>query len=136
MQKYFKTEAEALKYVKKGYSFVAIVIRENFSKGFKNRIFHGKKVSLTDLENSVIAIHEDKSNMQISALLWKKFIDAFATFSEDFLKDCSLPKRLMKIPIHFNKPIYGASLPNYTDFVAPGAILTYNIFVIEEMQEL
>lgn len=49
---------------------------------------------------------------------------AYRDFAKDSLIACDIDPELADIPIHFNEPIYGTSDPSFTDFVAPGVILT------------
>ena len=41
------------------------------------------------------------------------------------LSDCDLNPKVADVPVQFEKPIYGSSTPSFTNFVAPGVILTY-----------
>lgn len=53
----------------------------------------------------------------------------FLKFINDVLTVCEKNPALGQIPIHFNKPIYGTETPNFTDFAAPGVILTIIFFL-------
>lgn len=53
----------------------------------------------------------------------------FLTFISQTLKGCDLNPSVGRIPIEFGKPIYGTQTPNFTDFAAPGVILTIIFFL-------
>lgn len=45
------------------------------------------------------------------------------------LTDCDVPPNVGKIPLQWKDPIYGTQDPNFTDFAAPGVILTIIFFL-------
>lgn len=45
------------------------------------------------------------------------------------MKACDINPTLGRIPVRFNDPIYGTKEPNFTDFAAPGVILTIIFFL-------
>lgn len=51
------------------------------------------------------------------------------TFIDEILSACDLNPSVGRIPVHFNKPVYGDEIPNFTDFAAPGVILTIIFFL-------
>lgn len=64
------------------------------------------------------------SDQQIGIILQRDLQLAYQNFSKDILKDCDHNEELAEIPISFKQPIYGSNQPSFTDFVAPGVILT------------
>lgn len=64
------------------------------------------------------------SNQQIGILLNRDLQLNYKTFAQDLLRECGQNPKLGDIPIQFKEPIYGTSTPSFTDFVAPGVILT------------
>lgn len=48
----------------------------------------------------------------------------YQNFAKDLLGSCDQNPDLAEIPISFKEPIYGSNTPSFTDFVAPGVILT------------
>lgn len=69
------------------------------------------------------------SDQQIGQLLFRDIQFGFFTFIHQVLKDCDLNPSLGQIPVRFNEPIYGTQTPNFTDFAAPGVILTIIFFL-------
>lgn len=64
------------------------------------------------------------SNQQIGVMLNRDIQLAYRNFSMDLLTDCKNNPKLGDVPIQFKEPIYGTMNPSFTDFVAPGVILT------------
>lgn len=63
-------------------------------------------------------------DQQIGTLLYRDLQFAYFDFIGDILTECNLNPSLGKVPIQFNDPIFGTREPNFTDFAAPGVILT------------
>lgn len=49
---------------------------------------------------------------------------SYRDFAQNLLQDCNQNPKLADVPIQFKEPIYGTTEPSFTDFVAPGVILT------------
>ena len=49
---------------------------------------------------------------------------AFANFFSFKIVSCELPEQLASIPLVFDEPIHGSHELTFTDFMAPGIILT------------
>lgn len=76
------------------------------------------------LDQSEIRVWLDMSNQQIGILLNRDLQLTYKAFAQDLLRECGQNPKLGDIPIQFKTPIYGTSTPSFTDFVAPGVILT------------
>lgn len=48
----------------------------------------------------------------------------YKDFAQNLLETCDQNPKLADVPIQFKEPIYGSTDPSFTDFVAPGVILT------------
>lgn len=68
-------------------------------------------------------------DQQIGQLLFRDIQFAFFNFINKILTDCEINPAVAHIPVHFNNPIYGDQTPNFTDFAAPGVILTIIFFL-------
>ena len=55
--------------------------------------------------------------------------EAYQAFSEDLLDSCDLPGELASLPVSFEEPIYGNNEPTFTEFMAPGVILSITYFM-------
>lgn len=64
------------------------------------------------------------SNQQIGILLNRDLQVSYREFAQGLLSACDNNPKLGDVPIQFENPIYGTNDPSFTDFVAPGVILT------------
>lgn len=64
------------------------------------------------------------ADQQIGLMLAREFQYSYRDFAQDLLSACKQNTKLGDVPIQFKDPIYGSKEPSFTDFVAPGVILT------------
>jgi hypothetical protein len=64
------------------------------------------------------------ADQQIGTLLYRDIQYAFFDFLGDVMTSCNENPAVGRIPITWEKPIYGDTIPNFTDFAAPGVQLT------------
>lgn len=64
------------------------------------------------------------ADQQIGLMLARNLQYSYRDFAKDLLTSCNQNAKLADIPIQFKDPIYGTNDPSFTDFVAPGVILT------------
>lgn len=64
------------------------------------------------------------ADQQIGLMLARDLQYSYRDFAKDLLSSCNQNAKLADIPIQFKDPIYGSNDPSFTDFVAPGVILT------------
>nr|BAM19380.1 ABC transporter [Papilio xuthus] len=69
------------------------------------------------------------SNQQIGLMLNRDIQFSYRDFAKDLLETCNYNPKVGDIPIDFKDPIYGDINPSFTDFVAPGVILTIVFFL-------
>ena len=55
--------------------------------------------------------------------------EAYQKFAQDLLSACSIPPDLAALPVSFEKPVYGSNQPTFTEFMAPGVILSITYFM-------
>lgn len=125
----YDTEESARASVINGKSWAALIFQSNYSDAFINRIDYGRNTYDWDVDASEVQIYLDKSNQQVSVLLWRDINYAFIDYAQDYLTSCDYPKQVASIPIKFNTPIYGQKIPSFTNFAAPGIILTIIFFL-------
>merc|ERR1719189_2003974 len=53
-----------------------------------------------------------------------KFVQAFEHFTKQIFNSCGIPEERANIPLVFQDPIYGSQEMTFTDFMAPGIIMT------------
>lgn len=64
------------------------------------------------------------TDQQIGLMLARNLQYSYRDFAKDLLSSCDQNSKLADVPIQFKEPIYGTNDPSFTDFVAPGVILT------------
>lgn len=84
----------------------------------------GRDADDETLDQSEIRVWLDMSNQQIGIMLNRDLQLGYRDFAQDLLKSCGNNEKLGDVPIQFKEPIYGSLNPSFTDFVAPGVILT------------
>lgn len=110
--------------VRLGHAWGAIYFTENFTDALVARMALGREADDETLDQSEIRVWLDMSNQQIGILLNRDLQLTYRDFAQKVLSDCGHNPKLADIPIQFKDPIYGTSTPSFTDFVAPGVILT------------
>ncbi|KAK4883052.1 hypothetical protein RN001_006371 [Aquatica leii] len=119
---YYNSEDEAIASVMRGDTYASILFRENYTSAFKNRIY--SHVNDMDLLFSTIDVYRDVSQYSLGIFLKVELVDRFQHFVKDYLNSCKVTnKRIMTVPIKWNKPVHGSNLPNYAEFVTPGLIV-------------
>lgn len=64
------------------------------------------------------------ADQQIGTLLYRDIQYAFFDFLDKILRDCELNPGIGRVPLKWEQPVYGDRVPNFTDFAAPGVILS------------
>ncbi|KAK0182407.1 hypothetical protein PV327_000549 [Microctonus hyperodae] len=88
-----------------------------------------QKNFLQTLDQSEIRVWLDMSNQQIGLMLARNLQYSYRDFAKDLLAKCDENTKLADVPIQFLDPVYGSNDPSFTDFVAPGVILTIVFFL-------
>ncbi|KAL9897531.1 ABC transporter G family member 20-like [Glossina fuscipes fuscipes] len=128
--KLFYTDLEEAKHeVVTGRAWGAIYIRKEFTEAFKTRSLIGHLADDEILEKSEIQVWLDMSNQQVGLMLYRDIQLAFRNFAVLLLEQCGQNPKHGDLPIRFEKPIYGSMAPTFTDFVAPGVIVTVVFFL-------
>ncbi|XP_050429467.1 ABC transporter G family member 23 [Adelges cooleyi] len=126
---FFDDEESAFRAVKLGKAWGALMFTPNYTTSLRQRIDLGQDASEWILDDSCVSIWLDESNQQISMLLRRDILFAFQDFTATLAAPCNFSSRAVAIPVRFNHPIYGPYVPNFTDFAAPGVILTIIFFL-------
>ncbi|XP_060530041.1 ABC transporter G family member 20 [Cylas formicarius] len=126
---YYATEDEARETVERGKSWGMLVVPENFSDSLRSRLDNGRDVPEWDLANSVIDVYADKSNENIATYLTRDLIFGFHGYFSSFLSTCDIDPKIAGLPLRWERPIYGVGEPDFTDFAAPGVVLTIIFFM-------
>lgn len=126
---YYPDKESARDAVRRGEAWGALYFSENFTDALVARIALGKDSDEETLDQSEITVWLDMSNQQIAIILQRDLQLTYQNFTKDLLRDCDQNEALAEIPISFKKPIYGSEQPSFTNFVAPGVILTIVFFL-------
>lgn len=124
IQEYYEDVESAKNAVAQGNAWGAMYFTENFTDALVARIALGRDADDETLEQSEIRVWLDMSNQQIGIILNRDLQYSYRTFAQKLLEDCDNNPKLGDVPIQFKEPIYGTNEPSFTDFVAPGVILT------------
>ncbi|XP_055681093.1 ABC transporter G family member 23 isoform X1 [Lutzomyia longipalpis] len=128
-QKYYPDPESAINAVKQGDAWGVLYFTDNFTDALVARITLGRDADDETLDQSEIRVWLDMSNQQIGIMLNRDLQLAYKDFAQDLLKTCGNNPKLGDVPIQFKEPIYGSNDPSFTDFVAPGVILTIVFFL-------
>uniref|UniRef100_A0A1B6DVQ2 Uncharacterized protein n=1 Tax=Clastoptera arizonana TaxID=38151 RepID=A0A1B6DVQ2_9HEMI len=127
---YYPNYESAYNSVVKGWSWGVLQFSETFSHSMEDRVNSWRDANETSLDESEIGIQLDMSNQQIAYLLKRDLYEALNDLVTDLSLICdNSSKSSLSIPIRFNTPIYGPKHPNFTDFAAPGVMLTIIFFL-------
>ncbi|XP_032592971.1 ABC transporter G family member 20 [Drosophila grimshawi] len=127
--KYVNDDEDAYEEVRRGRAWAALVLQSNYTSSLVERVEEGRYAEDATVEASDLGVRMDWSNQQISTLLYRDLQYTFFNFVEAILIDCNLNPKLGRVPVEWKQPIYGYRDPNFTDFAAPGVILTIIFFL-------
>ncbi|XP_012268865.1 ABC transporter G family member 23 [Athalia rosae] len=125
----YETDEEATHAVRKGWAWGAMNFPGNFTDSLVDRMENGRSADEWSLIYSDVNITMDMSNQQIGQLLQRDLLYSFMDFAKEVSIACNYSDKATRIPIDFRTPIYGPKEPNFTDFAAPGIILTIIFFL-------
>lgn len=121
---FYKSFDEAYADARKGKVMGVIYFAKNFTESTAYIREQGRNASEETFTTREIQIYMDKSDQQLTFFLEKKLRQTYLEFSESIMADCGLPIKLGNIPIDFLTPIYGSFDGVYTDYMAPGIVMT------------
>lgn len=123
-QEYYTNYEDAYKAAKHGKLAGIIYFASNFTGSLEDVHINSRNAADGSFENKDIQVFLDKSDQQITFFLERKLRETFKEFAETLMLDCGFPKQLGNIPIQFEDPVYGTMDEEFTDFVAPGVVMT------------
>lgn len=124
IKNYYTDLEDAKEAVRVGSAWGALYITDNFTDAFTARAALGRDADEETIDQSEIKVWLDMSNQQIGVMLNRDIQLAYRDFAMSLLDQCGNNPKLGDVPIQFREPIYGTMNPSFTDFVAPGVILT------------
>jgi ABC-2 family transporter protein len=121
---FYSSFDEAYADARRGKIMGVIHFEKNFTESLSNLRDDGRNANLGSFKNSEIKIYMDKSDQQLTFFLEKKLRQTYLEFSQHLMRDCEFPIKLGNIPMDFLDPIYGSFDGVYTDYMAPGIVMT------------
>jgi len=123
-QVHYPTLPLAIDAVRNGNAWGAIAFKENFSTSLAERHIMGLNADNETLDHSSIYFFLDMTNQLIGYKLQRTFLESFQKFSKELLIEQNSNPNSVNLPIKIGKPIYGDKEPTFTEFMAPGVVLT------------
>uniref|UniRef100_A0A1L8DDG1 Putative abc transporter g family member 20 n=1 Tax=Nyssomyia neivai TaxID=330878 RepID=A0A1L8DDG1_9DIPT len=130
----YSSDGEAEESVRRGKAWGAVSFPQNYSIALVERMELGRYAEESTLDTSMMSVTMDMSNDQIGFLIYRDLQYAYLDFIQDVLKACDMNPALGLVPVHFQDPIYGPRNPDFTDFAAPGVILTIIFFLSVDLK--
>lgn len=122
---FYSSTEEAYQDVKKGHIVGYLHFKPNFTRAIDEILGDGRVASDETFDQRELTVRMDKSDQQITYFLERRLLDTFHDFAEQLMVDCKFPKNLVNVPVNFVGTFHGTLNDEYTDFVAPGIIMTY-----------
>ncbi|XP_031843264.1 ABC-type transporter snustorr isoform X3 [Nomia melanderi] len=129
VKEYYPDPSSAMDAVRRGDAWGTLYFTENFTDALVARMALGRDADDETLDQSEIRVWLDMSNQQVGLMLARNLQYSYRDFAKDLLSACDQNTKLADVPIQFMDPIYGTNEPSFTDFVAPGVILTIVFFL-------
>lgn len=143
-KKYYNSFEEGYAAVEDGSTWGLIYFSPNFTKGLL--AFYGSAespipgVNENDAKEATIHIYMDNTNSQISATLGFTLLNSLEKFMVDVIIDVentvrpifhnfTIDTSKLVLPVDFAEPVYGSADASFTEFMAPGVILTITYFM-------
>ncbi|KAG7177683.1 ABC transporter G family member 20-like [Homarus americanus] len=134
LMKFYSEFDAGLRAVENGDAWGLIFFNETFTKAFL-AFYLTDDAHPEDKAQSKINIYMDTTNSEISATLaaellrtMDRFLVDMIQFSDDLL-NITIDTSKLTFPLKFHEPVYGTSGASFTEFMAPGVILTITYFM-------
>jgi len=114
----------ALDAVRSGDAWGAIMIGSNFSSALQLRVLMAGGADNDTLDQSNINVHLDMTNQIIGYELQRVLLTAWQSFSNGLSLKMGQNPAAFEFPVKFDKPVYGGASPSFTEFMAPGVLLS------------
>ncbi|XP_076032357.1 ABC-type transporter snustorr [Oratosquilla oratoria] len=131
-KRYFNTYDEGLEEVKQGRAWALVFFDEKYTWSLMNIYGHPfPGVTITDeMRNaSQIRISMDNTNQQIAYTIELGFLKAFEETVKSVMHATDQDVSNITLPLVFEDPVFESKLGSFTEFMAPGVILTITYFM-------
>ncbi|KAJ0170681.1 hypothetical protein K1T71_013453 [Dendrolimus kikuchii] len=126
---FYANLTSAMDAVRAGDAWGVLYFNENYTDSLVARLALADTADNETIISSEVQVWLDMSNQQIGLMLNRDIQFSYRDFAKNLLETCRYNPKLGDIPIDFMDPIYGNKNPSFTDFVAPGVILTIVFFL-------
>ena len=114
----------ALGAVKSGHAWGAMAIGRNFSQSLQIRVMMAGSADNVTIEDSNVDMYLDMTNQIIGYHLQRTILYAWKKFSSDISGKMGQNPAAFEFPVKFETPVYGGDSPSFTEFMAPGVLLS------------
>ncbi|XP_065349874.1 ABC transporter G family member 23-like [Cloeon dipterum] len=125
----FRDVESAKNAIKAGHAWGALYFTENYTDALVARAALWKDADEETLDQSEMRVWQDLSNKHIGLMLQRYLHQSYESFMKGLLTACKENTELVEVPVKFLQPVYGPAVPNFTDFAAPGVMLTIIFFL-------
>ena len=117
-----------------GKAWAVLHFGQNFTMDTRDRFLSQEdhlNITNATLEGSLISVALDMSNFQIAATIEAELAQTYQHFLLEMVKTFSKETnpKLVQSPIYFQDPVYGEETPTFTEFVAPGMLITLSFAI-------
>lgn len=114
----------AMNAVRNGHAWGAMSIGRNFSQSLQLRVIMAGGADNQTIESSNVELYLDMTNQIIGYHLQRTILFAWKAFSTDISTRMGQNPAAFEFPVRFETPVYGAQSPSFTEFMAPGVLLS------------
>ena len=114
----------ALDSVRNGQAWGAMSIGSNFSQALQLRVMLAGSVDNVTVDQSNIEMYLDMTNQIIGYHLQRSILYAWRSFSAEVAVEMGQNPSAFEFPVKFETPVYGSQSPSFTEFMAPGVVLS------------
>ncbi|PAA75845.1 hypothetical protein BOX15_Mlig020348g2 [Macrostomum lignano] len=125
----FKSLEEARTEVRNVRAWAVLSLGSNFSTDLLARFSNPTAATNATLSGGSVHLQLDNSNYQVSLMIQKSVAESFQKFAGDLLSQFGLSPELVSLPVVMDAPLLGTDNPSFTEFMAPGMIVTIVFFM-------
>ncbi|CAL4139268.1 unnamed protein product, partial [Meganyctiphanes norvegica] len=130
---YYDDYEDGYSAVKDGHAWSMIYLNENFTSGIIAEALGDSYPSITNHTSQFrgqgsVDIYMDNTNQQIAWTMDYEILNALDKFSLYLLNQTEFDASHLRLPIEMTL-VYGSSNPSFTEFMAPGVIITITYFM-------
>ncbi|XP_057369450.1 ABC transporter G family member 20-like [Daphnia carinata] len=117
----YENISDAIEAGRRGHVWGVVHFGRNFTEEFEMRDW---AIGLENVIDRRINVHMDTSNQQVAVFIQKWLVEAYDGFVKDFSKVCGHNPEAGGMPLTFLDPVYGRKDTPFTEFMAPGLMIS------------